>query len=157
MSWAEEQDWFGLDDFIEDHHPEFCFGCKAVPVVDKNNIPYIDDEPCWEMADHELIAVKDMDTSHIKNCIRKIYRSNGRWRHQYLRIFESELRNRRMCSQSSTSYSPKRTKEMYQVVDTTGAVLRTYPTWKQAETYRCITGRHDWTIRKTDRPVFNPC
>lgn len=45
---------------------------------------------------------------------------------------------------------------MYQVVDITGAVLRTYPTWKQAETFRCITGRHDWTIRKVDRPVFQP-
>ena len=61
------------------------------------------------------------------------------------------------CNQLSTSYSPKKNqKKMYQVVDTTGAVLRTYPTWKQAETYRCITGRHDWTIRKVDRPVFKP-
>lgn len=71
MSWAEEQDWFGLEDFIMDHHPELCFGCRAATVVYKNDVPYIDDNPYWEMADHELIAIKDMDTTHIKNCYKK--------------------------------------------------------------------------------------
>lgn len=98
MSWAEKQDWFGLEDFIMDHHPELCFGCRAATVIYKNDVPYIDDNPYWEMADHELIAIKDMDTTHIKNCIKRIYKSNGVWRHQYLRLFEAELRKRRILS-----------------------------------------------------------
>ena len=51
--------------------------------------------PAWRMKDGELIAIKDMDTSHIKNCIKMIYKSNGKWRHQYLRYFEAELRRRK--------------------------------------------------------------
>lgn len=37
---------------------------------------------------------------------------------------------------------------MYKVIDTTGHVLRSFPTWVQAETFRCIMGRHDWQIKK---------
>lgn len=51
--------------------------------------------PAWRMADGNLIAIQDMDTSHIKNCIKMIYRHNGTWRHQYLRYFEEELRSRK--------------------------------------------------------------
>ena len=51
--------------------------------------------PAWRMKDGELIAIKDMDTSHIKHCIKMIYESNGIWRHQYLRYFEAELRRRK--------------------------------------------------------------
>ena len=47
--------------------------------------------PAWRMRDGSLIAIRDMETSHIKNCIKMIYKSNGRWRHQYLRYFEAEL------------------------------------------------------------------
>lgn len=54
--------------------------------------------PAWRMRDGDLIAIKDMDTSHIKNCIKMIYRSNGTWRHQYLRYFEAELRRRKYLS-----------------------------------------------------------
>lgn len=51
--------------------------------------------PAWRMNDGKLIAIQDMDTSHIKNCIKMIYRHNGTWRHQYLRYFEEELRSRK--------------------------------------------------------------
>lgn len=51
--------------------------------------------PAWRMKDGNLIAIQDMDTSHIKNCIKMIYRHNGTWRHQYLRYFEAELRRRK--------------------------------------------------------------
>lgn len=51
--------------------------------------------PAWRMQAGNLIAIRDMDTSHIKNCIKMIYRSNGTWRHQYLRYFEAELRKRK--------------------------------------------------------------
>lgn len=51
--------------------------------------------PAWRMKDGKLIAIRDMDTSHIKNCIKMIYRTSGTWRHQYLRYFEAELRKRK--------------------------------------------------------------
>lgn len=51
--------------------------------------------PAWRMKDGNLIAIQDMDTSHIKNCIKMIYRRNGTWRPQYLRYFEAELRRRK--------------------------------------------------------------
>ena len=51
--------------------------------------------PAWRVRDGKLIAIRDMETSHIKNCIKMIYRSNGTWRHQYLRYFEAELRKRK--------------------------------------------------------------
>ena len=51
--------------------------------------------PAWRMKDGKLIAIRDMETSHIKTCIKMIYRSNGMWRHQYLRYFEAELRKRK--------------------------------------------------------------
>ena len=51
--------------------------------------------PAWRMRNGQLIAIQDMDTSHIKNCIKMIYRHNGMWRHQYLRYFEKELHKRK--------------------------------------------------------------
>ena len=51
--------------------------------------------PAWRMKDGKLIAIRDMETSYIKNCIKMIYKSNGTWRHQYLRYFEAELRKRK--------------------------------------------------------------
>lgn len=55
--------------------------------------------PAWRMKDGNLIAIRDMETSHIKNCIKMIYRSNGTWRHQYLRYFEAELRKRKFLNE----------------------------------------------------------
>lgn len=54
--------------------------------------------PAWRMRNGQLIAIKDMDTSHIKHCIKMIYKSNGTWRHQYLRYFEAELITRKYFS-----------------------------------------------------------
>lgn len=51
--------------------------------------------PVWRTREDELIPIKDMETSHIKNCIHMIHRKNGTWRHQYLRYFENELRRRK--------------------------------------------------------------
>ena len=102
MSWAEEQDWFGL----EDQALETLYGSDYD--IDSETL----DEgiefiaiPAWRMKDGELIAIKDIDTSHIKNCIKMIYKSNGTWRHQYLRYFEAELRRRK--------YLPKLPKVIY--------------------------------------------
>lgn len=38
-------------------------------------------------------------------------------------------------------------KTVYKVYDTTGAWLRTFSTYKEAQTYRISMGRYDWQIR----------
>lgn len=87
MSWAEEQDWFGLEDLILDSRD-----CNLNSI--HSGIEFIS-IPAWRMANGNLIAIRDMETSHIKNCIKIIYRKNGTWRHQYLKYFETELRIRK--------------------------------------------------------------
>lgn len=49
----------------------------------------------WVTSDGHSIPISEMDTQHIKNCIHLIYKRNGNWRHQYLRLFEDELRKRK--------------------------------------------------------------
>lgn len=51
--------------------------------------------PAWRTREDWLIAIRDMDTSHIKHCIKMIYKSNGTWRHQYLKYFKEELIKRK--------------------------------------------------------------
>lgn len=86
MSWAEEQPWFGLEDLILD---------ELSKQDEVEHITMVTHIPAWRTSDGKLIAIKDMETSHIKNCIKMIYRSNGTWRHQYLRYFKAELRKRK--------------------------------------------------------------
>lgn len=93
MSWAEEQSWFGLEDLAL----EALYGSDYDLDSTRSSVEFIS-IPAWRTKDGELIAIKDMDTSHIKNCIKMIYRSNGKWRHQYLRYFEAELRKRKFLS-----------------------------------------------------------
>ena len=90
MSWAEEQSWFGL----EDQALEALYGSDYDLDSTYLSVEFIS-IPAWRMKDGKLIAIRDMETSHIKNCIKMIYRSNGTWRHQYLRYFEAELRKRK--------------------------------------------------------------
>lgn len=54
--------------------------------------------PAWRMADGNLIALQDMDTSHIWNCIKMIHRSDNTWRKGYLKYFEEELRRRKFLN-----------------------------------------------------------
>lgn len=90
MSWVEEQSWFGL----EDKALEALYGSDYDLDSTHLGVEFIS-IPAWRMKDGNLIAIRDMETSHIKNCIKMIYRSNGTWRHQYLRYFEAELRKRK--------------------------------------------------------------
>lgn len=90
MSWAEEQSWFGL----EDQALEALYGSDYDLNSTLKCVEFIS-IPAWRMKDGKLIAIRDMETSHIKNCIKMIYKSNGTWRHQYLRYFEAELRKRK--------------------------------------------------------------
>ena len=93
MSWAEEQSWFGLEDLAL----EALYGSDYDLDSTHSGVEFIS-IPAWRMRNGKLIAIKDMDTSHIKNCIKMIYRSNGTWRRQYLRYFEAELRKRKFLS-----------------------------------------------------------
>ena len=97
MSWAEEQSWFGLEDLAL----EALYGSDYDLDSTRSSVEFIS-IPAWRTKDGELIAIKDMDTSHIKNCIKMIYKSNGKWRHQYLRYFEAELRKRKFLSNKET-------------------------------------------------------
>ena len=90
MSWAEEQSWFGLEDLAL----EALYGSDYDLDSTHSSVEFIS-IPAWRMKDGNLIAIQDMDTSHIKNCIKMIYRHNGTWRPQYLRYFEAELRRRK--------------------------------------------------------------
>ena len=90
MSWAEEQSWFGL----EDQALEALYGSDYDLDSTHLSVESIS-IPAWRMKDGKLIAIRDMKTSHIKNCIKMIYRSNCTWRHQYLRYFEAELHKRK--------------------------------------------------------------
>lgn len=85
MSYAE--------DWGHDLDPEM-LGILLYSYDNNEDIEYIE-IPAWRMKDGTLIAIQDMETSHIKNCIKMIYRTNGNWRHGYLRLFENELRKRK--------------------------------------------------------------
>lgn len=83
-----------LDSELEGYDPD-----KDEDVKVLNGVVHIVEHyavPAWVTADNELIAIKDMETSHIKNCIRMIYRKNGTWRQQYLRYFKAELLRRKL-------------------------------------------------------------
>jgi hypothetical protein len=80
MSWAEEQDWFGSEDMILQAQQRYF---------------ELVEEGIWKTQKGEYLRIRDMDTNHIKNCIKCIYKSNGNWRPEYLRLFENELRRRK--------------------------------------------------------------
>ena len=84
MSWVEEQDWFGLEDIAYETELE------AQRQYEQNLEDHI-----WIGANNKRYVIEYMQTSHIKNCIKMIYRKNGTCRSKYLRLFENELRRRK--------------------------------------------------------------
>ena len=76
-SWEEEHEW--MVDSILDSQMEYWEDVE-------NGI--------WRMYDGTGIAIKDMDTSHIRNCIRMIDNSKGNWRREYRNQFQEELTKR---------------------------------------------------------------
>ena len=79
MSWAEEQPWFGLEDLALD----------AIYKEDEDLRNSI-----WIAKDGTKYSISEMTTSHIKNCIRMIQRSNYRWRPEYIEPLTQELKRR---------------------------------------------------------------
>lgn len=80
MAWAEEQDWFGLEDLVLEQLEE-----------DEYNLKH----KIWVTQDHKEIPIKKMETSHIKNCIKKIERSKFKWRPEYYELLKQELTRRK--------------------------------------------------------------
>ena len=81
MSWVEEQDWFGLEDLVQNSIEE--------QQEIKDNLLY---NQIWTTYDGKAIHIKNMKTSHLVNCINKIKRDN--WRLYALTILETELKLR---------------------------------------------------------------
>lgn len=73
MAWAEEQDWFGLEDLV-------------LPENESIDLNY------WTDREGNNIKISDMNTAHIKNSIRMIINYN--WRREYLEVLTRELINR---------------------------------------------------------------
>lgn len=80
MAWAEEQSWFGLEDLVLEQLEEDEYNLK-------NKI--------WVTQDHKKIPIKKMETSHIKNCIKKIEGSKFKWRPEYYELLKQELTRRK--------------------------------------------------------------
>lgn len=82
-SWEEDNSW-RIDSLIEklDQYYED---------VD-NNI--------WVTREGLRIPIHDMETRHIENCLNMIYRSNGRWRREYLPALQQELLKRKQEEKS---------------------------------------------------------
>ena len=89
MSWAEEQDWFGLEDLVLDYYENDCIEEVIIRL------------PAWRTREGKLIPIKDMTSSHIINCIRMIERSGNTWRPQYLNILKEELSKRNHSNKNS--------------------------------------------------------
>lgn len=121
MSWAEEQSWFGLEDLVLD----------AIYEAEEDLRNGI-----WVAKDGTKYSISKMTTSHIKNCIRMIQRSNYRWRPEYLELLVQELKRR-------YKWTPRK----YRVYDTTGAWIGAFDSWKSAYSFCLTMGRRDWQIK----------
>lgn len=51
----------------------------------------------WETKEGKVLSVKEMETSHINNCIKMLKRNNSPFAYIYVPMFEEELRERRIC------------------------------------------------------------
>ena len=79
MSWAEEQLWFSLKDLT------LANAYKAEENIEKG---------IWVAKDGTKYLISKMQTSHIRNYIRMIQRSNFYWRPEYLESLTQELKRR---------------------------------------------------------------
>ena len=73
MSWAEEQDWFGTEDMLEN-------------ITERQDPRELIKQGYWVQNDWEPIALTAMTDHHLYNCIRMIEdgRLNRRWALPYL-------------------------------------------------------------------------
>jgi|LGOV01.1.fsa_nt_gb hypothetical protein len=48
----------------------------------------------WQIKSGEILKIKDMETSHITNCINLIVKSEYKWRERFLNNLKKELEER---------------------------------------------------------------
>lgn len=109
MSYAEDMGYDGLEDIaLLGGDFDSCVTCTTEYTqeirihIPPGGFPFrqpkLTRESEWIQRDGTPIKVKDMATSHIKNSIKLIYKSNGSWRREFLRVFEKELRHRKFSN-----------------------------------------------------------
>lgn len=84
MSYIEDEPGFGMEDIAYEYE-----------LLRQRQYQHNLDEHIWVGAGNKRYIIEHMCTGHIKNCIRMIYKKNGNWRREYLRLFENELRRRK--------------------------------------------------------------
>lgn len=89
---SEDTDW---DSAWEREQPSL----KATIGASRKNI----DRGVWIARDGTKYLISKMQTSHIKNCIRMIQRSNYYWRPEYLEPLTQELKRRQQCQENTES------------------------------------------------------
>lgn len=88
MTWAEEQDWFGLEDTLD-----FTSYLESKNELEtKYKIDELTGEILWETKTFDLIPISQMTTSHIQNALRMCIKNN--WRTEYIPVFQKELEKR---------------------------------------------------------------
>lgn len=78
-----------------------------------NDSEDFDYTPCWITKDGNTLRIKDMTTSHIRNCMRMIERSDFEWRGELYSFLKKELNNR----DNSCSF-----RKIYKIYDSTGGI-----------------------------------
>lgn len=89
MSYAE--DFLMVDTFDGDDVPYEYWASYT----NKEGVVFVDKLPVWITNEGKYLYIKDMTTSHIKNCIKLIYKKNGTWRNGYLKYLKEELIKRK--------------------------------------------------------------
>jgi hypothetical protein len=93
MAWAEEQDWFGLEESLDfTNYLEFMSQYKNVDIKAKYKFDELTGEILWETKTLDLIPISQMTTQHIQNAMRMCIKNN--WRTEYIQIFQLELDKR---------------------------------------------------------------
>jgi hypothetical protein len=93
MAWAEEQDWFGLEDNLDfTSYLEFMDQYKNIDIKAKYKFDELTGEILWETKTLDLIPISQMTTSHILNAMRMCIKNN--WRTEYIQVFQEELDKR---------------------------------------------------------------
>lgn len=93
MSYIEDMGYDGLEEMAyEALRKEAMEDIDIIIHISKRAYPH---SPVWITAEGERLTIDEMSTSHIKNCLKEIYKRNGTWRREFIRPFECELRRRK--------------------------------------------------------------
>lgn len=87
MSYIEDEPGFGMEDIAYEYE-----------LQRQREYQHNLDEHIWIGAGNKRYIIEYMQTSHIKNCIKMIYRKNSNWRQEYLPLFQNELLRRKWQS-----------------------------------------------------------